>query len=217
MRKLTLEIELNESAKKDLGPMFENIHSFEILETLKIDYEEGICVDLVEFHLKEGFSIQDMKFVGKMEIISILKSQDNKHICLVKYTESEESMGLFQESDLDLINTTPIKVSEDRVTYSCIGENENLTKLVEIIKIHAGNITNMTFKKAAYQKHDIISVLTDKQKEILNTAHKQGYYKYPRKIKTEELAKKIGISKGTAIEHLRKGEERLMDIIFAGY
>ena len=75
----------------------------------------------------------------------------------------------------------------------------------------------MTFKKAVYQKHDILTVLTDKQRDILITAQKHGYYKYPRKIKPEELAQKIGISKGTAIEHLRKAEERIMENILAGY
>jgi predicted DNA binding protein len=217
MRKLTLEIELSEIAWDNLKPMFEHIHSFEILESLKIDYEEGICVDLIEFHLREGVSIEDIRFIGNMEIISVIKSQGDNHTCLIKYTEPDASKGLFRESDMDLINTSPIIISEKKVIYSCIGENENLAKLVDMLNKHAGKITNMTFKKAAYQKHDIISVLTEKQKEILITAQKHGYYKYPRKIKTEDLAKKIGISKGTTVEHLRKAEDRLMENIFGGY
>jgi predicted DNA binding protein len=214
---MTLKIELNENAWEGLKSMFEKIHSFEILETLKIDYEEGICVDLIEFHVKEGLTIEDIRFIGNMEIISVIKSQDDRHTCLIKYTEPEASKGMFRESDMDLINTTPIIVSERKVTYSCIGENENLAKLVEMLRTNAGNIVNMTFKKAAYQRHDIITVLTEKQKEILVTAQRLGYYKYPRKIKTEELAKKIGISKGTTVEHLRKAEDRLMENIFGGY
>jgi predicted DNA binding protein len=179
MRKLTLELEPNERVKEELKSMFEIINSFELLEIMKIDWEEGIRVDLMELHLKETQSIDKVKIIGDMEIMSVLKSEGNKHTCLAKYSEPDETKDLFKQFNLNLIYAT--------------------------------------FKKAAYQRHDILSVLTEKQREIIITAQKHGYYRYPRKIKPEELAKKIGISKGTAIEHLRKGEERIMEDIVAGH
>jgi predicted DNA binding protein len=217
MRKLTLEFELNEMAREGLKPIFDYVHSYEILEMLKIDYEEGICVDLVEFHLKEGLANDDLKYIGKMEILSILKSEGNKHTCLVKYQETGESKDLFKESDWDLISTTPNIITEDKVICSYIGDNENLNRFVEFVKAHAGNIVNMSFTKAVYQKQDIISVLTDKQKYILIAANQHGYYDYPRKINSEQLSEKVGISKATLVQHLRKAEGRLMANIFAGY
>jgi predicted DNA binding protein len=217
MRKLTIELEPYEMIRKELKPMFEIIDSFELLETMRIDWEEGIRVDLMELHLKETQSIEDVKSIGDMEILSVLKSEGNKHTCLVKYSEPEDSRDLFKEFELDLINTTPFYLSNMKHTYSVIGDNQSLNKWVELIKERIGKIEKMSFKKAAYQKHDILSVLTDKQRDIIITAQKQGYYKYPRKIKPEELAKKIGISKGTAIEHLRKAEERIMENIVAGH
>jgi hypothetical protein len=217
MRKLILELEPYEMIRKELKPMFDIIDSFELLETLKIDWEDGIRVDLMELHLKEGLSIHEINVIGDMEILSILKSEGSKHTCLIKYSEPEDSRDLFKEFELDLINTTPFFLSDTKHTYSVIGDNESLNKWVELIKERIGKIENMTFKKAAYQKHDILSVLTDKQKEVLLAAKKHGYYKYPKKIKSEDLAKKIGISKNTTIEHLRKAEERLMENILAGY
>ena len=75
----------------------------------------------------------------------------------------------------------------------------------------------MTFKKAAYQKHDILSVLTEKQREILVAAQKYGYYDYPKKISSELLSKKVNISRATLVQHLRKAEGRILAEIMAGY
>lgn len=147
----------------------------------------------------------------------MLKSDGNKHTCLVKHREPEDSKEIFKEFDLDLIYSTPFLISNEKLIFSVIGDNKNLTKFIELIKTHAGTETNIAFKKVAYHKHDILSVLTDKQREIIIAAKKHGYYKYPRKVNSGELAQEIGISKGTTLEHLRKAEERLMENILAGY
>jgi predicted DNA binding protein len=215
MRKIIFEFEPNEMVRELLKPTFEIIQSYEVLENLKIDREAGISLDLIECVLKEDSSIHDLKSIGHMEILSVLKSEGNKHTCLVKQ-KPEDSEGLFKDFDLDLIHTTPCIISGEKHTYSFIGDQENISKLTEIIKKY-GQIGNMRFQKAAYQKHDILSVLTAKQRDIIIAAKKHGYYNYPRKIKSEELAKKIGISKNTTLEHLRKAEERLMENILTGY
>jgi predicted DNA binding protein len=217
MRKLTLQLIPHEMMREGLKPLLEIIQSYEIFESLKIDWEEGICIDLIEFNFNEGISINDVKYIGTMEILSILKSEGNKHTCLVKHREPEDSKEIFKEFDLDLIYSTPFIISKEKCTFSVVGDNKNLNKFIELIKEHAGTIENMSFKKAAYQKHDILTVLTDKQKEIMIAAKKHGYYKYPRKINSGELAQKIGLSKGTTLEHLRKAEERLMENILVGY
>jgi hypothetical protein len=217
MRKITIEFIPNEKAREGLEQMFMDVQSYEILEMLKVDYEEGICIDLIDAHLRDGVSIDDLKTIGNMEILNVLKSEGNKVICLVKYYEPEDSKDLFKEFDLGLIPTMPSFVSVDKCICTYIGENENLTKFIELIKTHAGEITNMSFKKAVYERQDLLSVLTDKQKDVLITAHKHGYYKYPKKINSEQLSKKVDIGKATLVQHLRKAEERILDEILAGY
>jgi DNA-binding MarR family transcriptional regulator len=217
MRKLTLEIELNEEIQEELKSFFKYIHSWELLETLKTEWEEGIYVGLGECLSKEDISIHDLKHIGNMEILSVLKSEGNKHTCLVKYQEPEISKELFKEFDLDLITATPTILTEKKYTCSVIGDQNNLTRFIELMKTNLGKIETMSFKRAAFQKHDILSVLTAQQREIIIAAEKHGFFKYPRKIKPEELAKIIGISKGTTLEHLRKAEDRLMTNIVAGY
>jgi predicted DNA binding protein len=217
MRKLTIEMEPDEMFSDVMKPVFQKIDSYEILEALKISYEEGICVDLIQVTLKPGITINDVKSIDKMEIISVIKSEGNKHTCLAKYFETEEDMDKFQETDLDLINTTPTIISEEKVTASVIGENENLNKFIEMLKRNGAKILNMNITKAAYHKHNILNVLTEKQRDILITAHKHGYYDYPKRINSQQLADKVDIGKATLVQHLRKAEGRLLGEILTGY
>ena len=124
MRKLILEIKPNDASREAQKSLFQDIHSYEVLEMLKIDYEKGMCVDLIECVLKEGKTIDDVKYIGHMEILNVLKSEGNKHTCLIKYYEPEGSKNKFKETDLDLILTKPSIVSEDKLTVSFIGAQD---------------------------------------------------------------------------------------------
>jgi predicted DNA binding protein len=216
MRTLTLEIDPFESVKEEMAETFTQVSSYSILETLKMDYKEGICIEILEFTLKEGASIHDIRIVGNMEILSVLKSIENKHTCLTRYTEPEETKGQFQESDLGLVHTTPMIVSPERLTISMMGEHKNLTEFVEMMK-SVGTIRKMAIRKAAYQNADILAVLTEKQKEVMVAAFKNGYYDYPKKISSEKLCQKVRISKPTLLQHMRKAEGRILKEIMTGY
>ena len=216
MRTLTLEIEPFETVKEEMAEVFANVRSYSILETLKMDYQAGICIEILEFVLKEGVSIQDIRTVGNMEILSVLKSIDNKHTCLIRYTESEEAKEQFQESDLGLIHTIPTIISPEKFTISMMGERKNLADFVEMMK-NAGTIRKMAVRRAAYQKADLLVVLTDKQREVMVAAFQNGYYDYPKKISSERLCRKVSIAKPTLLQHMRKAEGRILKEIMTGY
>ena len=57
-------------------------------------------------------------------------------------------------------------------------------------------------------------VLTEKQERILWLALKGGFFGYPRKIGTQELAAKLGIRPSTLSEILRRGTRRLLEHYF---
>jgi len=85
-------------------------------------------------------------------------------------------------------------------------EVESFFKAMEILC----NIKDLKIQKVEYKECDMLSNLTNDQKKILNFATKFGYYDYPRKITSEELAEKIGINKDIILENLRKAEKRII-------
>jgi predicted DNA binding protein len=58
--------------------------------------------------------------------------------------------------------------------------------------------------------HGLFSELTPKQRDAMLQAHRYGYYASPRQIKTENIAKGLGLSRSTYEEHLRKAENRIL-------
>lgn len=215
MRKLILELNPNGMIRGLYKPIFETFHSLNILEMLRIDFEEGVKVGVMECITKENIPIHEVKLPDFAQILNILKSEGNKHTCIIKVQIPKEFTKLFAEFKLDLIWTTPLNLSEEKWIYSCIGDQESLTKFIELMKKY-GEILNLRFQKAAYQEHDILSVLTEKQRDIIVAALKFGYYSYPKKINSEQLSQKVNISKATLLEHLRKAEARILENIIAG-
>ncbi|MCW4019069.1 MAG: helix-turn-helix domain-containing protein [Candidatus Bathyarchaeota archaeon] len=57
-------------------------------------------------------------------------------------------------------------------------------------------------------------VLTEKQERIFWLALKGGFFDYPRKIDSAELAAKLGISPSTLSEITRRGTRRLLEYYF---
>lgn len=216
MRKVIVEIEPYETTKEAQKPMFSHIHSYEVLEILKMDHVKGLYVDLIECHLRENVSIHELDSIGDMDILSVIRSEGDKHVCLVLGHEEKDADDMFELSGLNLIYTAPSLISEDRIIVSFISSHKEMVRFVELVKAHVGKVVNMTFKQSAYEKKDLLSILTDKQRETMVAAYRFGYYDIPKRISSERLSEKVSISKPTLLEHLRKAERRILTEILAG-
>lgn len=56
--------------------------------------------------------------------------------------------------------------------------------------------------------------LTDRQCEVLRTAHTRGYFEWPRESSSEEVADQLGITQPTVTKHLRLAENKLFTLLF---
>jgi predicted DNA binding protein len=171
---------------------------------------------IATLNMKKGFTIEDLDLPEYIDMLTVLKKDGDKYIVFSKVTFFKKFINLAKEFDLDIIWDTPSFFRKDKMVISVIGNEENLKKVLDVIK-HLGEIISTSFTKVIFSERTILSCLTDRQKEILIAAKKNGYYSYPRKISCQELSEKIGLSKPTIIQHLRKAEVRLVSNILKGY
>jgi predicted DNA binding protein len=224
MRKLTVEVELNEQIRQAFSFFLEKLESLELLELIKIDFKEGTKLAIIALTIKGDFAIDQIWDKEFIEMLTVLSQENNRYVCLIKtraMTKVSTMLGLDhskleKEYSYDLVWDTPTMFTHDKILCSVIGTEENLKRFLDSITF-AGDIKHVSYTKATYSEDSLLSCLTEKQREVLIAANKYGYYAYPRKITSEQLARQVGLSKPTVVQHLRKAEVRLIAHLLAGY
>ncbi|WP_175480122.1 bacterio-opsin activator domain-containing protein [Natrinema salaciae] len=61
----------------------------------------------------------------------------------------------------------------------------------------------------------LFAELTERQLEVLKTAYYAGFFDWPRESTGEEIAEMLGVSQPTINRHLRLGQRRLLEQLFA--
>lgn len=226
MRKMTVEVRpkdplmgmpadaevLNQAVKH----FMDRVESVRLIELLKMNFERGEETVIAEITMKAGYTANDLELPEVLGSLEVLKADGRTYTCFLRCVIQDEFLlEKMREFDLDIIWTLPIYKSRDLHVYTCIGDAENLNRVLLLMSTY-GEIQNVIFEEATFS-NDPLSGLTRRQRDLLLAAKQYGYYEYPRRINSQQLAEKVGISKATAIEHLRKAEARLISTLLAGY
>lgn len=227
MRKVIITMDTDLILKIVPHNFFETLEYMEGKALLKIDIEKGIKIAVCDIKMKDRFTLEDLHFPDEWTILDVLKETNNIYTCLLKteYRGGTKFQQLYGKRALkkvrqllgfDIIFDLPFILTEEKVVVAFIVKNEIIKKFLKMASLWGG-VKNISFQPATFSEYNILSCLTERQKEIITAAKKSGYYDVPRKISTEELSKKLGISTATILEHLRKAENRIISSILAGY
>lgn len=129
-------------------------------------------------------------------------------------------------------------VEQYLATHDCLTlpplRYENGAKVVRVLALDAANLTafyrDITEDHAVTveSKRDLSGVraeepllsldallpsLSDRQREVFLTAHRQGYFELPRETTTADVAAAVGVQRRTAEHHLRRAEKKLADAL----
>lgn len=226
MRKVIIEVSPKFVLK--LLPRFlpedflDNVEYIEGKALLRLDFEKGVKIAIIDVKMKEGKTINDLKIPDELATVDVLREKDNIYTCLMKATYKKSLLNLAELQPLKVLMSEsiifdfPFILSKEKIVITMITDNRYLKKVLQGLK-PLGFVKNISFQKATFSEYNILSCLTERQKEIIIAAQKNGYYEVPREITAEELSKKLGISKATTVEHLRKAENRIISHIVAGY
>jgi len=212
MRKVTVVVKINILSKFGLNNFLADIKSLSLVEFIRFDSNRLIEVAILEIHLKKNKKFKDVRIPPFARIPQVFSETKDRVVFLYEAKYPQFAKPLFKKMDVDIIWERPFKITKDYAIVSGVGTEANLKKFVKAARVF-GSVERISYSKADYKGHNELDKLTTRQKEVLKAAKKYGYYRYPREISTEELAKKIKCSKATLIEHLRRIENKLITSI----
>lgn len=100
--------------------------------------------------------------------------------------------------------------SRERTEVAVVGPADQLGESLETIEPSDADV--LVERLCNYHASTApMDALTDRQREVLRTAHRMGYYDVPRTATSEEVAREVGLDPSTVVEHLQRAERNIMD------
>ena len=210
MRRLILEVLEKDLCKVGiLTEAFLKIKTLELQHVLRQDVEQFAVIARIEFK-DETSQIDDLLAENIIKDVHVLEKQNSRsYIVFMKAGPSLSPM-------LDSIGAEigylfpPVEIHDGKIKISIFGTSHQIQKTLETVGCKGIRYKIISLTDAKFLPTSPLAKLTEKQREVIITAYKLGYYDLPRRINSESLAKKLNIGNSTLGEHLSKAERCLL-------
>ena len=108
-----------------------------------------------------------------------------------------------------LMVVPPLSFVEGGLRITVVGTHEMLQQALEELPEET-HISVEQVGEYSPDDRNVLSLLTDRQLEVFETAVEDGYYDIPRRATHEDIADDLGCAPSTVDEHLRKAESRIL-------
>jgi hypothetical protein len=216
MRRLVVEFPLEELSKSEEGSfsLVLKVKSLEMLQILKMVPGETAAIVRIEMKDQSG-RIEDLfpaRPEAKIETELLQKESETTSVYFVRFKAKvppkASEPGPFGSTPYF---STPFEFRDGRAKLAFLGSAKQIKKHLEYLEKHArGRYKVVSLTDARFSPNSPIARLTEKQRRVLISAYKLGYYDLPRRIGSEELARKLNLVKSTFVAHRRKAERQLL-------
>jgi hypothetical protein len=206
MRRLVLSLFL-----EDIGgigsSVSQNIESLEVLHLLRQDQNEIALICRVT---PKSPTTNANPFLGEVDQAQLLDRTPDGVCTYFLKTKPRSKFNNALLKGLGGYLMEPFEVRNGRVKMTFIG---NLTQARSFLR--KMDKTGVPYKiisleDARFSPNSPLNRLTEKQRRVLITAYKLGYYHLPKKMSAREVAEKLGMRNSTFSIHRIKAERRLI-------
>ncbi len=209
MRRVVIESPTEEVARfLGVGPLLSQVESFEVVKFLKDTLQETAMVCRVV--LKDPSSKFELILRGSSVQTQLLdRDEGGARLYFVRIRRRTVS-------SLDRMRAAggyfagPFEVKDGKVRVGFVGSADQVRKTIKRTDKSGIPYKVVSLTDARFPPDSPLRYLSDKQREVLITAYKCGYYDLPKRISSAELAKRFNVRSSTLVRHRIKAEKRLL-------
>ena len=211
--KMVLEFPLRGQYGFDFNRLFSKVVRISTISALLYTSERFVLVQKVEWKGEPDLDVaKNLGFVH--EVVELHHEKDHSLVMVFgKYPDILSELINVIINEFRSFFDFPLVNEPERMTVPVVGTRENLNKILGFLE---GNFEHRVLSLSNYyvKGKDILSALTGKQYEMLEEAHRRGYYDYPKRTGVRKLAERKKMSHTAVANHLRKAEKKIMDALF---
>lgn len=181
-----------------------------------------------EFRLLTGFKTE----TGGIELgevladnLSVISDEIRMHPAIVEHrvvdTTDTRSLSRYETTDSDLYDFVarssvapefPITVQNGWFEYDLTATQHEFERFQSRLEQ-----SDLSFELVSIVRHlEGDGLLTDRQREVLNAALREGYFEVPRECSLEDLATSLDADKSTVSEIVRRGDAEILKWYLTG-
>lgn len=189
------------------------IKSLEILHILKLDKEEFAVILKVEPNDSslniETLLTNAMRDITNLKLQLLETEEENTYTYFIKGRPLQTN-AFMNRRKLSMYPVMPFGLKYGKIRMTLLGDDGQVKEFLGYLGEMGMHYRIISLMDAKFSPSSPVSHLTDKQRDALTLAFTLGYFDTPRKISSEQLAKKLGIVHSTLAVHLRRAERRLL-------
>ena len=212
MRRLILEFPRDELSKieGESSPL-ENLKTMETLLLLRHTPREITMISRVVLEKEVPNAEEYLRLLDKTtyQVRIIERVGKGTYIVFVRHRPKQTSPGryVFGEGG-GYVVSREVREGNFRITY--IGSASQIRSTLKVLDKSGLRYKITQLTDARFSSDSPLGLLTEKQRRVIITSYRLGYYDMPRRVSTERLARELNLHKSAVAAHRRKAELRIL-------
>jgi hypothetical protein len=213
MRRVVVELPRDDFVrlKRDI-PFYRALESLAVLQILRAG--PGGASSIIRIRPKDsGLKFEDLVPLAPGGLQLLEASDDGSFVCLRTFgrTPLHDRLGLRRTQGYFV---PPIEVDGETARMTYVGSSKDVGQLFRGLRSAGLRFRTLSLSDMRLPLHSPLNTLTEKQRRVVTTAFRYGYYDRPRRISSQALARALGLSSSTLVNHRLKAERRLLSAVF---
>lgn len=186
-----------------------------------LSWSAGLTEENEEYHISEQFTIGVNRAEDQSEIADPGDSLTAKYDSTHKIKFDNDKVELLHELMESVISheVSNIKIREgDIKMHFHVNNGAEIQDILTDLRQKYSKVSlTETFElrgEDGEMREVDLSMLTQRQKKVMETAYNMGYFKYPKESNGTEVAEELGISRSTFSEHISAAQMKVGSQVF---